>query len=229
MPLTFDQAIGEHRRANVEGEIAAILGAFTDSMVSAIAEGDFGAMRGNLDGLTEMLEGAVPKWTAGEGVLKRVPVEPIEVLRDRYDRLIREAGEDPPEETIEIRKDGALEASRMLKTRGAVVEAIGIKAEEIARRDGVSVGVAKVRAWEELPHLADRYHELPREEPKASGPVSKQVGPAGREADREAKDLMKKHPGKYGSIASARAAVYRMAPDLADRVRDEQRTGGAAR
>lgn len=119
------------------------------------------------------------------------------------------------------RKESPVQATRKLETRAAVNAAIGEKAEEIRRRDGVGPGVAKMRAWQESPHLAERYNELPQESPKSPGPVAT-GGAAMQTATARAKELMKKHPGRYSSIASARVEVYRLHPELADRVRNEQ-------
>lgn len=215
---TFDQLLGEHRRANIEGEIAAVIGAFTESMLSAFGADDPGAtMRENLDQFEAELDAALPKWAAGEGVFKSVPIEPIRKMRDGIGKVLRDAGEDVPE--TPTRKESPMEATDLLKTRAAVTAAIGVKAEEIRKRDGVSQGVARMRAWEELPHLAKRYEELPHEAP-STAPVHK-AGTAMQEATTAATALMKNNPGKYKSVSSARVDVYKIDPELADRVRRE--------
>ena len=113
-----------------------------------------------------------------------------------------------------------MEATKLLKTRSAVTAALGAKAEEIRKRDGVSLGVARMRAWEELPHLAERYEELP---PEAPAPAQvRKAGSAMQEETAAAQELMKNNPGRYKGVSSARLDVYKADPALADRVRAEQ-------
>jgi len=228
MPVSFEEALGAHRRANVEAEIAAMLGSFSEAMLSAFdADDPAAAMSENLGQFEARFGAAVPKWAAGEGVLKRrVPAEPIRKLHDAVARVLRDAGEEDEPNTT--RKETPMEATKLLKTRDAVMTAATeiAKAELAADPSLGSLPAARARVWRERRDLAARYRELPIEEPAAPEPMSK-VGPAMREATREAVELRKRHPGRYKSVAAARAEIYRADPELRDRVsREASEAGG---
>lgn len=222
MTTSFNEALRAQLAREVVNKIMRLMDAFAESTSGALSspdgepsEGLAELMRTNLEQFTAAAEATIDAWAAENPAVADTVADKVRkgarVNSEALERLALRA----MSEILKKRNGGApVEVAAMTK-RSDVLKAVQAETERVMRSNPrITPAAARMAAWQNREDLADRYQELPPEEPTApAAPVDKGADAVAK-ATAKAREIQRNNPGM--SLATARAKVWEQDPALAD-------------